>query len=196
MNILLINAHTREQSFCTALAESYKEGACNAGHQVQTLNIRDLNLEKYLYHGHELRYTPEGDIVKAQELIDWCDHLAFVYPTWWAGFPALLHLFFEMVFSPGFAFKYQDTTGNIVKWDKLLKGKSARLIVTMDSPPWYYRWIIGDPGGKMMKRGILGFSGVGPIASTYIGSIKMSTEKRRIQWLEQAYSIGKCEPKS
>ena len=83
-----------------------------------------------------------------------------------------------------------------MKWDKLLKGKSARLIVTMDSPPWYYRWFIGDPGGKMMKRGILGFSGVGPIASTYIGSIKMSTEKRRAQWLEQAYSIGKCEPKS
>jgi len=195
MNILLINAHTREQSFCTALAESYEQGACNAGHKVQTLNIRDLNLEKYLNHGHESRYTPEGDIVKAQELIDWCDHLVFVYPIWWAGLPALLHLFFEMVFSPGFAFKYQDTTGNIVKWDKLLKGKSARLIVTMDSPPWYYRWIIGDPGGKMMKRGILGFSGVAPITSTYIGSIKMSTDKRRTQWLEKAYSIGNSEPK-
>jgi putative NADPH-quinone reductase len=191
MNILIINCHNRENSFCSALAEAYKKGASSAGHHAQILNLRELELEKYLRYGHEKRYEPEGDVLKAQELITWANHLVFVYPTWWAGLPALLRLFFEMVFSPGFAFKYHDRMGKkIVGWDKLLKGKSARIISTMDAPTWYYKWIIGDPGGKIMRKGILGFSGISPVKTTYFGSVKVSTEKQRADWLKVVRNLG------
>jgi NAD(P)H dehydrogenase (quinone) len=191
MNILLINAHTRENSFCSALAKAYADGAISSGHDLKLLNLRDLNLEKYLRYGHDKRYEPEGDILNAQELIRWSDLLVFVYPTWWAGLPALLRLFFEMVFSPGFAFKYHDRMGKkIVSWDKLLKGKTARIISTMDAPPWYYRWIIGDPAGKIMKRGILGFSGIKIVGTTYFGSVKLSTESQREVWLKAVRNLG------
>lgn len=194
MNILLINAHIRENSFCSALAKAYSDGAISSGHDLKTLNLRDLELEKYLQYGHDKRYEPEGDILKAQELISWSDHLVFVYPTWWAGLPALLKLFFEMVFSPDFAFKYRDRMGKkIVSWDKLLKGKTARIISTMDAPPWYYRWIIGDPAGKIMKKGILGFSGIKVVKSTYFGSVKLSSEQQREEWLKTSYNLGNNE---
>jgi putative NADPH-quinone reductase len=52
--------------------------------------LRELELEKYLRYGHEKNYVPEGDVLKAQKLITWANHLVFVYPTWWAGLPALL----------------------------------------------------------------------------------------------------------
>ena len=166
------------------------------GHRVETLNLRELALEKYLRYGHDRRYIPEGDVLKVQGLISGSDHLVFVYPTWWAGLPSLLHLFFEMVFSPGFAFRYHDRMGKkIVGWDKLLKGKSARIISTMDAPPWYYKWIMGDPGGKIMRKGILGFSGISPVKTTYFGSVKLSTEKQREDWLKLAHSLGKREGK-
>jgi putative NADPH-quinone reductase len=114
-----------------------------------------------------------------------------VYPTWWAGLPALLGLFFEMVFSPGFSFKYHNRMGKkVVGWDKLLKGKSARIISTMDAPTWYYKWIIGDPGGKIMRKGILGFSGISPVKTTYFGSVKLSTEKQRADWLEAVRNLS------
>jgi len=193
MNILIINCHNRENSFCTALTKAYENGASAKGHVLKTLNLRDLDLEKYLRYGHEKRYEPEGDVVKAQELISWSNHMVYVYPTWWAGPPALMRLFFEMVFSPGFAFKYQDKKGTLVRWDKLLTGKSARIISTMDAPPWYYKWIMSDPGGKMMKRGILGFSGVKPVKSTYFGSVKLSTKEKREDWLKITYNLGKNE---
>jgi len=194
MKILVLNCHNRENSFCTALAKAYEEGATSSGHDLKILNVRDMELEKYLRYGHDKRYEPEGDILKAQNLIHWCDHLVFVYPTWWAGLPALMRLFFEMVFSPGFAFRYHDRMGkNIVSWDKLLKGKTARIISTMDAPPWYYRWIIGDPAGKIMKKGILGFSGIKVVKATYFGSVKLSTEKQRKDWLKTTLNIGKKE---
>ena len=194
MNILLINAHNRENSFCSALAKAYEDGVISSGHDLKTLNLRDLELEKYLRYGHDKRYEPEGDILKAQELIRWSDHLVFVYPTWWAGLPAILRLFFEMVFSPDFAFKYHDRMGKkIVTWDKLLKGKTARIISTMDAPPWYYRWIIGDPAGKILKKGILGFSGIKVVTTTYFGSVKLSSVQQREDWLKKSYNLGKNE---
>jgi NAD(P)H dehydrogenase (quinone) len=191
MKILLINFHNRENSFCSALASSYENGANVSGHLFKSLNVRELELEKYLKYGHEKRYEPEGDIAKAQKLISWADHLVCVYPTWWAGPPAVMRLFFEMVLSPGFAFKYHEQMTMIVSWDKLLSGKTARLISTMDAPPWYYRWILGNPGGKMMKAGILGFCGLKPIKTTYFGSVKLSTKKKREQWIKTAYTLGK-----
>jgi NAD(P)H dehydrogenase (quinone) len=194
MKILILNCHNRENSFCSALAKAYENGATSSGHDLKILNLRDLELEKYLRYGHDKRYEPEGDVLKAQELISWSDHLVFVYPTWWAGLPALLRLFFEMVFSPGFAFKYHDRMGKkIVSWDKLLKGKTARIISTMDAPPWYYRWIIGDPAGKIIKKGILGFSGIKVVKATYFGSVKLSTESQREVWLKAVRNLGKKE---
>ncbi len=150
-----------------------------------------MELEKYLRYGHEKNYVPEDDVLKAQELITWSNHLVFVYPTWWAGLPALLGLFFEMVFSPGFSFKYHNRMGKkIVGWDKLLKGKSARIISTMDAPTWYYKWIIGDLGGIITRKGILGFSGISPVKTTYFGSVKLSTEKQRADWLEAVRNLS------
>jgi NAD(P)H dehydrogenase (quinone) len=77
-----------------------------------------------------------------------------------------------------------------VRWDKLLKGKSARIISTMDAPPWYYKWIIGDPGGKIMRKGILGFSGISPVKTTYFGSVKVSTEGQRDKWIKSLHLLG------
>lgn len=193
MNILIIDCHNVATSFCTALSAAYEEGAREAGHELKTLNLRDMDLDKYLRYGHEKKYIPEGDVLRAQELISWCHHMVYVYPTWWAGPPALTRLFFEMTFSPGFAFKYHERHKKSVSWDKLLTGKSARIISTMDAPTWYYRWIIGDPGGKIMKRGILGFSGVKPVKASYFGSVKLSTFKQREEWLRVACNLGRNE---
>lgn len=100
MNILIINAHNRENSFCSALAEAYKEGAFSFGHHVQILNLRDMELDKYLRYGHEKIYEPEGDVLKAQELISWANHLVFVYPTWWVVYLPCCVCFLKWYFHP------------------------------------------------------------------------------------------------
>jgi hypothetical protein len=60
----------------------------------------------------------------------------------------------------------------------------------MDAPPWYYKWIIGDPGGKIMRKGILGFSGISPVKTTYFGSLKLSTEGQRDKWIKSVHLLG------
>ena len=112
----------------------------------------------------------------------------FVYPIWWGTIPALLKGFIERTFLPGFAVNFHEHS---IWWDKLLTGKSARLIVTLNTPSWYYRWVLGQPGHKTMKKTILEFSGVKPVRITEIGPVKGSTEEQRKGWMGRIKELGK-----
>jgi putative NADPH-quinone reductase len=75
-------------------------------------------------------------------------------------------------------------------WDKLLKGRSARLIVTLNTPSFIYRWVFGRPGHNTMKRTILEFSGIRPVRITEVGPINGSTEEKRKRWLQNVRTLG------
>ncbi len=187
-NILIINGHPDKESLCTELANSYKRGAESQKDSICTLiNLYDLDFDPILRYGYRQRTELEPDLLKAQEAILAADHLVFVYPTWWATFPALLKGFIDRVFLPGFAFKYRE---NSVLWDKLLKDKTARLIVTMDAPAWYYRLINKSPGHNAMKKGTLQFCGVKPVKITTFGPIKSSNDAKRQKWIKKAELRG------
>ncbi|MNQ94164.1 Flavodoxin-like fold protein [compost metagenome] len=75
-------------------------------------------------------------------------------------------------------------------WDKLLKGKTAHIITTLDQPGWYYRFVYGRPSVNQLKRSTLAFCGVKPVKVTYIGIIKDSTDTARKKWLEKVEKLG------
>lgn len=187
-NILIINGHPNGNSYCSALATAYEEGALASGFQVRKIELSALMFETNLKFGYIQRTELEPDLSKSQNDILWANHLVFVYPIWWGTVPALLKGFIDRVFLPGFAFKNRE---NSPMWDKLLKGKSSRLIVTMDAPSWYYRLVYGSPGHNMMKKAVLQFCGVSPVKATTFSQVKSSTESRRKQWIEQVRTLGK-----
>ncbi len=186
-NILVLNGHPDPQSFCAALADAYVEGAKEAGADVRVLRIGELAFEPSLKFGYRQRTELEDDLLLAQESIRRADHLVFVYPTWWGAMPAVMKGFVDRVFLPGFAFKYR--TGSAL-WDKLLTGKTARLLVTTDTPSWYNRLVYRKAGLRVMKQNILQFCGVTPVRTTEFGPVKPSSPERRAKWLEQARRLG------
>ncbi|MCK4888330.1 MAG: NAD(P)H-dependent oxidoreductase [Candidatus Aminicenantes bacterium] len=187
-NILVIVGHPSMDSFNGALAKKYIDGVEKKGNEVRLLHIGSLKFEPVLTSGYKDLPELEPDLKKSQDLIKWADHFAIINPTWWATPPALFKAFFERVFLPDFAFKYKKSK-HVVAWDKFLTGKSARFIITMDTPPWFFKLVIGNPAGKMMKD-ILSFCGIKPVKGTYFGSVKMSTPEKREKWLEKTYRIG------
>jgi putative NADPH-quinone reductase len=185
--ILVILGHPIKNSYCSALAASYANGAKAAGNEVQYLFPADLTFDPILRIGYAETQILEPDLAAAQTAISWAQHIVFVYPIWWGAMPALLKGFIDRVFLPGFAFKYRSGSPLC---DKLLSGRSAHLLVTMDSPPWYFRWFTRMPGHNQMKRAILEFCGIKPVTISDFGSVKGSTQQKREKWLEQAYSFG------
>ncbi|MFB9329957.1 NAD(P)H-dependent oxidoreductase [Paenibacillus aurantiacus] len=187
MNILVINGHPDAQSYCAALAGAYAAGATESQADVRRIDLGAIRFDPNLAYGYRQRTELEPELKEAQELIRWADHLVFVYPTWWGAMPALLKGFIDRVFLPGFAFKYRD---NSQLWDKLLTGKTARLIVTMDTPPWYNRWIYRHAGHRVMRNNILKFCGITPVRITEISPVRSSTAERRERWLADTRALG------
>ncbi len=185
--ILIINGHPDEESFNNALAQAYKNGALRSGAEVEELVIRDLQFNPNLKYGYRKRTEWESDLLNAQDLIKWADHLVWIYPVWWGSLPAILKGFIDRVFLPGFAFKKRE---NSIWWDKLLTHKSARIISTLDQPAWYYWLVYGQPSNNAMKKLTLQFCGVNPVRVTTIGPLRLSQESFRLRWLQRVEKLG------
>ncbi|PJI95455.1 flavodoxin-like protein [Acidovorax sp. 69] len=73
---------------------------------------------------------------------------------------------------------------------QLLTGRSADLLVTMDSPHWYFRWVTHRPGHYPMKKAILEFCGIGPVRVHSFGPVRTAHAERLAQWVEKARQLG------
>ncbi len=185
--ILIINGHPNPESFNFGIAESYKNGAIASGAQVETIVIADLNFNPNLKFGYQKRTELEPDLLDSWEKIKKADHLVWIHPVWWGGLPAITKGFIDRLFLPGMAFQYRE---NSVWWDKLLKGKTAHIITTLDQPGWYYRLFFGRPSVNQLKKSTLEFCGIKPVKVSYVGIIKTSDENQRKKWLEKVYNFG------
>ncbi|MEN2490254.1 NAD(P)H-dependent oxidoreductase [Flavobacterium sp. B11] len=185
--ILIINGHPNSESFNFGIAESYKNGAIDSGAQVETITIANLNFNPNLKFGYQKRTDLEPDLLESWEKIKRADHLVWIHPVWWGGLPAITKGFIDRLFLPGMAFQYREDS---VWWDKLLKGKTAHIITTLDQPGWYYRLFFGRPSVNQLKKSTLEFCGVKPVGVSYIGIIKGSKEEQRKKWLEKVYNLG------
>lgn len=185
--ILIINGHPNRESFNFGIVAAYKEGAKESGAEVRSINIADLDFNPNLQFGYQKRTEVEPDLLQAWEDIQWADHLVWVHPVWWGGLPAMMKGFIDRLFLPGFAFQYRE---NSLFWDKLLKGKSARIITTLDQPSWYYALIYGRPSVNQLKKSTLLFCGISPVKVTYLGIIKTSDATKRHKWLQKIKQLG------
>ena len=119
MRTLIFLGHPDNQSFCSSLADAYERGAKEKGGDVARINLSDLRFNPILHSGYNRIQNLEPDLMEAQRLIKWANHIVFVFPVWWSAPPALMKGFIERVFLPNFAFKFRE---NSSQWDKLLSG--------------------------------------------------------------------------
>lgn len=117
--------------FCHALADAYATGAKAAGLEVKRIEVAKLEFPLLRTQADFEKGSPLPQVAAAQEAIRWAEHLVIIYPLWLGMMPALLKGFFEQVFRPGFAHR-TDARG----WQALLKGRTARIVVTIGMPAW------------------------------------------------------------
>ncbi|MCF7749767.1 NAD(P)H-dependent oxidoreductase [Bacillus subtilis subsp. subtilis] len=186
-SIVILLGHPDRDSLCGALAERYQQAALRAGHHVQLFALGEIDFDPILRHGYRQIQPLEPALQQVNEAIAHCQHLVLVYPTWWGGMPALLKGYFDRAFLPGYAFRYRKDT---VWWDRLLTGRSARVITTLDTPPWYYRWVYRMPGHQQVRRTILAFCGITPVRISGFGPVRSASAGRRATWLQVVERLG------
>lgn len=189
-NVLIIQGHPTPGGghYCHALADAYAQGAASGSHEVRRLAVTDMAFPVLRDRADWEKAAPPPDIARAQEDIKWANHLVFIYPLWLGALPALLKAFLEQVARPGFAFTVgSDGSGMQV----LLKGRSARTIVTMGMPGLIYRWWFGALTLRSLEQNILAFVGIGPCRNTVIGLVEGMSDAKRKSWLETMRDLGR-----
>ncbi|MAW79516.1 MAG: dehydrogenase [Parvularcula sp.] len=177
--------HRGKGHLCHGLAEAYKAGAKEAGHKVTTLTLADMDIN-FLRNPADFETPASGDIAKAQKAVSAASHIVVVYPLWLGTMPALVKAFFEQFPRGGFAIQ-QKGEG----WPaKMLKGKSARVIVTMGMPAAAYKVFFGAHGVKGFESGILGMAGFKPVRETLIGGVGALSDKRAASLFGRMRALG------
>lgn len=190
MNIAIIQGHPDPAGgrFCHALAAAYAEGAVEGGHAPRLVEVARLDFPLVRDADEWRSGTPLPAIAQAQETVRWAEHLVILYPLWMGEMPALLKGFLEQVLRPGFA---TSAVEGGLKWNMLLRGRSAHLVVTMGMPALAYRWWFCAHSLRSLKRNILAFCGIGPLRDTLIGNVEGCGAPARARWLERMRALGR-----
>jgi putative NADPH-quinone reductase len=186
--IALIQGHPDPAGghFGHALASAYEGSASEAGHRVKTIPVARLQYD-LLRNAREWEQEPVADAIRdAQRTIDWAEHLVIFFPLWMGDMPARLKAFFEQVLRPGFAIG-KAAPGRMGR--KLLKGRSARIVVTMGMPAFFYSVYYRAHSVKSLQRNVLEFCGIAPVRATLIGMVEGSSEARE-DWLMKLSVLG------
>ena len=169
--ILVLDGHPdpHGEHFVHGLATAYRESAQAAGHNVRTLAIASLDFPPLRSPDEFQHGIAPAAIASAQADIEWANHLAIFYPLWLGSMPALTKAFFEQALRPGFAFG--PAKGRGLPQQKL-KGRSARVVVTMGMPTFFYKWFYRAHSLKSFERNILHFCGIRPVRATVVGMVE------------------------
>lgn len=174
------------ERFCRALADAYRKGAEAAGHEVRMVDVGAMDFAPLRQRSDWEGSAPPAAIRAAQETLAWSQHVVIIFPLWLGAMPAMLKALLEQVFRPGFAFQYKANGLPV----KLLKGRSARIVVTMGMPGFFYEMVYRAHSVKSLERNILGFIGFRPVRRTIIGAVE-GTEAHRSRWLAKLEALGR-----
>ena len=187
--ITIIQGHPdpAARHFGHALADAYATGAAKAGHAVKRIEVAQLDFPILRNQTNWNSGPPPATLLEAQASIAWADHIVIIFPLWLGTMPAVLKAFLEQVLRPGFALIYEGHRFP----QKGLTGKSARIVVTMGMPAFWYRWFFRAHGVRGLERSILGFCGIKPIRETFIGLVEAKDGAAREKWLTQLETLGR-----
>jgi putative NADPH-quinone reductase len=186
--ILIIQGHPDPEParLCRALADAYAEGAAAAGHAVERLDLARLELP-FLRSQAAFEHAPAPPgLQPAQAALRAAEHVVLIFPLWLGGMPAMVKAFLEQTMRPGTAFAYRP--GRMP--EKLMTGRSVRLVVTMGMPVLVFRWWYRGHGLKALTHGILAFVGFGPIRATLLGRVGEVGGATRQGWLARMRRLG------
>lgn len=181
--VLVLVGHPMGDSFGGAMAERYAGRLRQAGADVQVMRLSEMDIAIDLTTRKPGDAQMVGDTAAFWQALTWCDHFVVVHPLWWGGMPAKLKGLFDHVLQSGKAFRYD--TGQALPTG-LLKGRTARLIVTSDTPDWFMWLGYGCAHFRQVRDQILRFVGFSKVRFTHASVLQGSTPAKRETLLAMA----------
>jgi putative NADPH-quinone reductase len=188
--ILILNGHPGETSLSKSLCAAYRSAAEASGHLVRSHDVSQMQFDMdYGQSGYKNPKPLEPDLAAFLEDLEWAEHVVMSSPLWWGAVPAKLKAVFDRALLPGRAFDTRN--GNFMGLPApMLTGKTARVLLTSDTPALLLRLFYGNAVKKFISRQILGFVGIKPTRFTTLAPATDAPEAKVKSWLRTAGALG------
>jgi NAD(P)H dehydrogenase (quinone) len=122
---LIVIGHPNKDSFCyNGIMKTIKRELKKHDEEIE---IIDLYRDSFA--------RPRTDLIKKyQELVTWSERIYFVSPVWWFRLTPRMEVFFDEVFTPGFAYNFVNITKLYAYPKPYLKDKKVRTYITHGAP--------------------------------------------------------------
>lgn len=192
--ILVVVGTPLPDTLTHALAGAYLEGARGAGAEVRVIDLARDPIPDHPRVRDQLRVPRtdadlalDPDVARYLDDVLWADHLVVLHPQWWGTVPAALKAFIDRVFLSGGTFRYRERSAVS---DRLLSGRTARVVMTMDSPRFWNRLVYRNAAETSLTRATLGYCGVKTIGVTRFSPVRFSDDAARADWIARVRALG------
>lgn len=193
--VLVIVGTPLPDTLTHGLAHAYADAVRGGGAEVRIIDLAVDPIPAHPRSRDELR-APRSDADRALDPevaryiddVQWADHVAIFHPQWWGTVPAALKAFIDRVFLSGATFRYRERSSIPVQ---LLTGRTARVVMTMDSPRFWNRLVYRGAAEASLTRATLGYCGVRTIGITRFTPVRFSDGTRRESWLRKVAALGR-----
>lgn len=188
--IFILNGHPAERSLSRTLVEAYAEQAREAGHEVRITHLHDLTFDTDFGWVNFQQPKPlEPSLEQFLQDLSWSEHFMMSTPMWWGGLPAKLKGLFDRALLPGRAFDTRNK--NLIGLPlPLLSGRSARVVITSDTPGWFMRLAYKNAMIWQLRRQILEFVGLKPTKLTHLGPASEAKPEEVQRWVKLLKAMG------
>ena len=180
MKNLIVIAHPDKNSFCyNGIYKTIEESLNVDGEESKVIDLyRDE------FHSSDRKELISG----YKDLVTWSDRIYFVSPVWWFRLTPRLEVFFDEVFTPGFAYQFLPIMGKYAYPKPFLKDKKVRTYITHGAPSLPVRTLYLNSVKLRLVMGVFTFVfGWKPsrwFKTKQFWSVPFVTDKKRKKYLE------------
>ena len=187
--IFILNGHPARSSLSHHFAETYARAAQTAGHALRLSHLHDLQFDADFGFGGYKEVKPlEPDLEQTLDSLRWSEHLVVLAPMWWGGLPAKLKGVIDRILLPGTGFDPRNIKYGFPA--PLLSGRSARVIVTSDTPDWYFRLAYRSALKTQLRGQIFGYVGIKPMRMTHFSGASHPAPATVERWSRSVARLG------
>ena len=188
-HILILNGHPAKESLSKQFAEQYAVIAEEKNNDIRVHHLNGFDFDvDFEFTKYSQAKPLEPVLEKFIEDLKWCDHFVLCTPMWWGGLPAKLKGLIDRSFLPGSVFDTRVKKGAMPK--PMLKDKTARVIITSDTPGWIMRLLYKNALIHQLRGQILGFVGIKPMKVTWFAGAGHATEETIDKWIKTVKELA------
>ena len=155
VNVYVVYCHPSTTSFTAAVRDRALAGLHGGSHDVRVTDLYaddfrpELSAWERTHHLSPPDTKPE--IAAYADNLRWCDALVFIYPTWWAGQPAMLKGWIDRVWVAGVAY---ELPAGATRIRPLVKNIRRLVVITTHGSSKLINSLEGEGGKRIVNRSL------------------------------------------